>query len=187
MSIWRSAVMATALATATLAVSTATASAATFTPTGTLHYQSYWPDSSTPDGDAQDYVGLGTFSTIFGFARLVVSSTNLTLLFDYNWGYTDAEFNGPVFSDLTNSYEAFSDVVLDSSSVVGFDLSRIIFDDNSIGLNLQGLDIERGQSISIDVNPVPIPAALPLLATAIGGLGVFGHWRRRRAGTATAA
>jgi hypothetical protein len=34
-----------------------------------------------------------------------------------------------------------------------------------------------------DINPVPIPAALPLLASGLGALGVIG-WRKRRKATA---
>ena len=33
---------------------------------------------------------------------------------------------------------------------------------------------------SMTMNLVPLPAALPLLATALGALGAVGHWRRRR-------
>jgi hypothetical protein len=38
-----------------------------------------------------------------------------------------------------------------------------------------------------DTSPVPIPAALPLFAGAIGGLGVVGRWRRRRTSATLAA
>jgi hypothetical protein len=37
--------------------------------------------------------------------------------------------------------------------------------------------------IKFNVTSMPIPAALPLFATALAGLGVFG-WRKRKAGTA---
>ena len=38
---------------------------------------------------------------------------------------------------------------------------------------------------SVSVSATPIPAALPLFASALGGLGLFG-WRRRKAGAQTA-
>jgi hypothetical protein len=37
----------------------------------------------------------------------------------------------------------------------------------------------------VDPNPVPLPAALPLFATGLGGLGLLG-WRRKRKGRAIA-
>jgi hypothetical protein len=32
------------------------------------------------------------------------------------------------------------------------------------------------------IGPVPLPAALPLFAGALGGLGIVGRWRKRRTG-----
>jgi len=34
--------------------------------------------------------------------------------------------------------------------------------------------------LKLDVAPVPVPGALVLFLTAIGGLGVFGHFRRKK-------
>jgi hypothetical protein len=39
----------------------------------------------------------------------------------------------------------------------------------------------------IATSAVPLPAALPLFAGGVGALGVFGRWRKKRAGMALAA
>ena len=35
-------------------------------------------------------------------------------------------------------------------------------------------------SFEANVSPVPLPAAFPLFVGAVGGVGSFGRWRRRR-------
>ncbi len=46
--------------------------------------------------------------------------------------------------------------------------------------NTTGTYFKDGQGdINIELTPVPVPAALPLLASALAGFGLFG-WRRRR-------
>jgi hypothetical protein len=47
------------------------------------------------------------------------------------------------------------------------------------------LQVSRG--IGNSPSAVPLPAALPLFAFAVGGLGIFGRWRRRRGAMAGAA
>lgn len=37
-------------------------------------------------------------------------------------------------------------------------------------------------TLTFEASPVPVPAALPLLASAVGGIGIMG-WRRRRKGS----
>jgi hypothetical protein len=41
-------------------------------------------------------------------------------------------------------------------------------------------------NINVTVNPTPLPAALPLFATGLGALGLFG-WRRKRTAQAVDA
>ena len=40
---------------------------------------------------------------------------------------------------------------------------------------------------NISVSATPLPTTLPLLATGLGGLGLFGWWRKRKASAALAA
>jgi len=173
-----------------LAFGTISASAATFTPGGTLHYQYFFPDTSSPWPDSGDYAGLGSFTSVLGTADLTISPDNLTITFNGSQSgasFTGSSFNGPRYSDETNSIANFLSVTINAATdFAGFDLSRLFFDGDHIWLNLQGLLITEGQKISLDVNSVsavPLPAALPLFATAIGGLGVFGRVRRRKSQT----
>lgn len=169
------------------------ASAATFTTTSKLHDQYFFPDLSTPYKSPKDYVGVGTFSPTFNkFSdtdafSLIIGSDNITLSRRVGariGEFHAAIFNGAKYSDLTNSIAAFLSISINgATNVAGFDLSRLSFDENNFAINLQGLNWGGGERISLDFNvvaPVPLPAALPPLIGAIGGLGVFQRWRRRR-------
>lgn len=42
------------------------------------------------------------------------------------------------------------------------------------------ISVNEGHLTNADLAPVPLPAALPLMAGALGGMGVLSWWRRRR-------
>ncbi len=50
---------------------------------------------------------------------------------------------------------------------------------SSFGSTSISLDLEAGRRVRLDLTPVPVPAALPLLAGGLGLMGFLG-WRRRR-------
>ena len=54
----------------------------------------------------------------------------------------------------------------------GFNVANGFYDDSSIGMDLR-----------LELTTVPVPAALPLLASGLGLFGFFG-WRRRKSATA---
>ncbi len=67
---------------------------------------------------------------------------------------------------------AFRGIERPTSDIVAFRLYNA-------GHVLDDLEFAR-----VSVNPVPLPAALPLYATGLGLMGLFGWWRRRRAAAA---
>jgi hypothetical protein len=64
-------------------------------------------------------------------------------------------------------------------------LSSAYADPYFSGFGAYQLEISEGIGNSL-VATTPIPAALPLLATALGGIGVMGWRRKRMAATASA-
>jgi hypothetical protein len=49
--------------------------------------------------------------------------------------------------------------------------------------NIAGVNASWNYTMTFDVSKVPLPPALPLFATGLGLMGLFG-WRQRRAGAA---
>jgi hypothetical protein len=52
-----------------------------------------------------------------------------------------------------------------------------------IGIELFAAGSGNGQEVDFDITATPLPAALPLFATGLGAMGLFG-WRRKRKNTA---
>jgi hypothetical protein len=69
-------------------------------------------------------------------------------------------------------------LVIPSTTMSGFDNSRVSFSDNQIRLNWQGLSYVDGTTVNINftsASAVPVPGTLALI-----GLGVVGlAWRRK--------
>jgi len=92
---------------------------------------------------------------------------------------------GSGFSAYSSSYELkdFDEIALNSDSffiaaalLSYFDTRQLRVDfRNSLIANL----IVRGDIQTLSLEPVPIPAALPLLAAGLGAMGLMG-WRRKR-------
>lgn len=86
--------------------------------------------------------------------------------------YGNAEFNGYRFAGL-GAGGLWDHVVLETN-ISGLTLSRIAFDGLTLWVNLAGLNFEPEQQFDVTLvaapTPVPVPSALWLLFSAVGGI-----------------
>ena len=87
--------------------------------------------------------------------------------------FFSAAFNGFVLTDILHAIDAFTSVSINpATNMVGFDISRISFDDDNIWVNWGGLAYTRGTTIvQLDINKtsqqVPEPGTLALAGIAL--------------------
>ena len=143
-----------------------------------------------------------------GYPGIFASWGDIGLGSGYTDTYTPSELSGPTgfgtgdhnnASSSTGSLVAFqdsgggyinvpagyvSDTVL-STSTDTFDDATFASLGVTPGTYVWTWGSDPDQSFTIDVEATPLPAALPLFATSLGGLGLLG-WRRRRKAQAVA-
>jgi hypothetical protein len=142
----------------------------------------YAPAVFTPSnftvGAGQETIGNveGVTNLFIDFTDNTLSITFDTILASPTWNATD--FNGVIFT-ATSPLDIASLLVIPSTTMSGFDNSRVSFSDNQILLNWQGLSYADGTIVNINftsASAVPVPGTLALI-----GLGVVGlAWRRRK-------
>ena len=174
---------------AALLASAGSASASLIGDTVTVKY--LFPDGATVAAQGDVLVGSGVEVSCPSSSSLCVLS-NSTLDFGANsisfsqtrqsaGGYSAATFNGWEFSSLDFG-GAITNVILTSFGITGLDASRVSWTASTIRINVQGLNVaaSNGWNLQVQTAPLvtPVPAALPLLLTGIGGLA-FASRRRR--------
>lgn len=120
-------------------------------------------------------VGPGVEVASFGgYYSVDLADTNVLLTFLLGTQYGGFTFNGFHLTDQVGVIPDFTSVTLASTTLPGFDSSRITFDANNIFVNMAGLTSSTGQIISLDVTAaggtVPEPSSLFL---AVAGIGLF--------------
>ena len=89
--------------------------------------------------------------------------------------------NGPLVSFAGAA--PITSVFIDPSSILGasgFNASNVTFNSSAVAVTWAGLPFSVGDLVILDVNAVPLPAALPMFGAALAGFGGLGWWRRRK-------
>ncbi len=147
------------------------------------------PDLGTPYGSAvftpTPFIagpGVDTTGVVEGVTSLLVdlSNSGLTVTFDTtlsNPTWNAAAFNGIVLT-AAGPLGVSGATVDGSSTLAGFDNSRVTLTGDAIELNWNGLSYHNGTVLSLSFTPVPEPASLALLAVGLAGIG-FARRRMR--------
>jgi hypothetical protein len=141
------------------------------------------PGCFTPNpflvGPGVESISLFGFTVDFDASSLTIVLPSATSGFSTQ--YINAAFNGPVFSVALGN--PFGSIV----SVSGLDLARVLLQGGELYLNFQGITFANDHVITVtldNVAAVPVPAALPLFATGLAGLGWLARRKKRQTSAA---
>lgn len=113
--------------------------------------------------------------------KMDFSDTGFQALFQGTSSYTSSSFNGFRVSDVFGQIASFTSVTVGAATnMVGFDASRITFDNDNIWINWQGLAFNPNTVVAIELNggnDVPEPGIIALIGLALAGVAVS---RRRQ-------
>jgi hypothetical protein len=101
------------------------------------------------------------------------SDTNIYVTYNSLGTWNVVPFNGFHVFDAFGTIPAFTSVTMNAdTNLLGFDASRITFDDDNIWVNWQGLSFDTATVVSLDIagNQVPEPTTIMLFGLGIPGL-----------------
>ena len=108
-----------------------------------------------------------------------VSDDSVTFRFPQSNSFLSASFNGYILEEDSASIPPFQVANVDPSTTLGgFNQSRVSFDATHVYMNVSGLGVQAGQSFTVDFTAVPEPSTFVLLG--VGAFGLLGYrWRQR--------
>jgi len=113
-------------------------------------------------------------------AALDVSDTQITLVFAASFAGGGSVGVFDRISDVFGQVRPFTSFTVNpSTTVVGFDQSRLSFDENNLFIDYTGLSYTTGQKLVFDVAAVPVPEP-ETYALMLAGLAAVGAVARRR-------
>lgn len=145
----------------------------------TVTYQYFFPDLSSPYGNADNgdkLVGPGVevSNVADNVATMDISDTNLYVDYTVSTSWNPAVFNGFRITDTFGTIPDFTAVLINPvTNLVGFDSSRISFDADNIWVNWQGLAFNPNTVVSLDLQAAPEPGTLALMALGLFGVGTL--------------
>ena len=127
-----------------------------------LEYQTYSPNIDTPVGEPLTAVvgdgvefnlGVGDDTLTGGFVDITENSIVYEVDSTQFSSFLEAEFNGFTILDLTDNLPAIENVTIDeSNTTIGIDASRLVFTEDGVAVNVQGLTFNDGDTIKLDVD-----------------------------------
>lgn len=153
---------------------------------GPVHSFSYGQSSGT----FVDNGGIGgTFKDSKVYFNILADDTSVTFDYSVVTGSTPQQWSASVLSLAPTIYNgvainmlsgpAFNSVTIDpSSTMVGFDTTRLSFTSSQIQVDWAGLSFSPSTIVKLDINTVPEPSTWSLLA--LDGLALLGGLRLRR-------
>jgi hypothetical protein len=136
----------------------------------TVNVSHYFPDLNSTNADMGSQVVPTANFSYFGYYNVVVGGDYLTYTSGMaGWQWTDSTFNGPVLTDLNATFTSAS--IDASSTLAGFDASRLTFDANHIYANMHGLYLDGYLKINFESgsSAVPEPASIALMLAGLAG------------------
>ena len=151
----------------------------------TVQYGYFFPDLSSPSGNADNgnYVVPTTVVNGFtGIFSLDLQSDGFTANFHADNSWTAAEFNGFRITDINGTIPDFTsfDVVSNTALSGSPELS---FDADNLFVNWQGLSFTSG-AVVFSVNAIPEPEIYAMLAAGLGLMGLVARRRKLQAAVA---